>query len=185
MKHSGIFLLLNAVFLFFHPFSAFTQVEFGNRLYFHNTLAQADDGLLATVSQGLGRAELQLGGFARKRFSTHFAMRVEVNFTSAMTSYKAARYHLWGANIIPEWQISTRFSIGAGLYQNVVLYDRFEYHQWMKSGVLVQAAMRYDSWEIQFRVQKSIPQKKGSQLAIGAGLAKYIWVKDKERSGHF
>ena len=58
MKHPGIFLLLNAIFLFLNPSSIFSQVEFGNRLYFHNTLAQADDGLLAMVGQGLGRAML-------------------------------------------------------------------------------------------------------------------------------
>ncbi len=185
MKHTGIFLLLSAIFLFFNPNSIFSQVEFGNRLYFHNTLAQADDGLFAKVGQGPAPAELQFGSFARKRFSTHFAMRVEVNFTSAMTSYKAARYHLLGANIIPEWQISSRFSIGVGVYQSVVLHNRYDFHQWMKSGVLLQAAMRYDSWEIQFRIQKSFPQNGASQLAIGAGLAKYIWVKDKKRGDHF
>ncbi len=75
---------------------------------------------------------------------------------------------------MPEWQISTRFAIGAGLYQNVVIYDRFKYHQWMKSGVLLQAAMRYGSWEIQFRTQKSFSGNGVSQLAIGAGLAKYL-----------
>jgi len=185
MKHPGIFLLLNAVFLFFQPFSAFTQVEFGNRLYFQNNLEQADDGFFANVSQGLGPVDLQFGSFARKRFSTHFATRVEVNLTGGLYGFGSADYYLLGASVIPEWQISKRVSIGAGLYQNAVLYDRFEYHPWKKSGVLLQAAMRYDSWEIQFRTQKSFPKYGASQLAIGAGLAKYIWVKDKEKGGYF
>ncbi len=185
MKHPGIFLLLSAIFLFINPCSIFTQVEFGNRLYFQNNLEQADDGFFANVSQGLGPVDLQFGSFARKRFSTHFATRVEVNLTGGLYGFGSAAYYLLGANVIPEWQISKRFSIGAGLYQNVAIYDRFEYHPWKKSGVLLQAATRYDSWEIQFRIQKSFPKYGASQLAIGAGLAKYLWVKDKEKGGHF
>ncbi|MCC6279642.1 MAG: hypothetical protein IT262_03515 [Saprospiraceae bacterium] len=177
MKRPGILLLLSTIFLFFNAYSIFSQVEFGNRLYFQNNLEQSHDGLFANVSQGSAPAELQIGCFARKRFSTHFATRVEVNLTSGLFGFNKTSYHLLGANVIPEWQISERFSIGAGLYQNVVLYDRFEYHQWRKSGVLLHVAMRFDSWEIQFRTQKSFAGNEGSQLAIGAGLAKYLWVK--------
>ncbi|MBK8427264.1 MAG: hypothetical protein IPL27_15365 [Lewinellaceae bacterium] len=96
MKHPGIFLLLSAIFLFLNPSSIVSQVEFGNRLYFQNNLEQADDGFFANVSQGLGPVDLQFGSFARKRFSTHFATRVEVNLTGGLYAFGSAAYYLLG-----------------------------------------------------------------------------------------
>lgn len=171
MKHTLSHSLLCWCVFFTGLAQVFSQNQFGLRLFYQNDLIQTPDHW----AQGPAAGEWELGAFVRHQFARSAAVRLEANFVRARYKLSDDRFYALKFCGIPEWQISRIFSIGAGGFVNVLLFDPYDLQKKIETGVLVNMGMRYRRVEVQGRFQRSFVRDR--KMGLGAGLAYYFGAK--------